>query len=181
MDRKQYEKFDEYGASAFDNHPQDSGINLVRYQNFQNFLDENPNVVPGVDSICCQKHILNRGKWKCGVPRRTCPNWGDSFYTLWDHMHAMRMKGVRKSLFVATHPYDIEEKLSDGGLTETAIAEYLLEGLTARLYPSSKSWYYPNRTSLFLIGVDELLAGLFLKCLGEPMLTIQGVYVGHNL
>ena len=167
-----------YSATAFRNEPEE--FHLSRFQNFQNFLDENPNVVPlneGGDGLHCQKHILKGGQWRCQIYGRECPQFGET--KLWKHYHAIRLKGVRKSIFVATHPYfksqDYLSKSSEG------LSGKLLQGLTAKIYHESKSWYYPEVTSLILIGRDDILDLLSTECLGESIQTIAGSYVGHNL
>ena len=181
MDKRTYAKFYGYGATAYRDKPEEFHCN--RFQNFQNFLDENKhmNIVPleeGGEGLHCQKHIRRGGRWRCQIQGRECPQFGEQ--KLWDHRHAMRLTGISKSIFVATHPYfKSQDYLSHKSLEE--LSEKLLQGLTAKIYHESKSWYYPEATSLILIGRDNILDLLTTECLGEPIQTIAGSYVGRNL
>ena len=181
MDERTYAKFYDYGAAGFANEPEEFHHN--RFQNFQNFLDENShmNVVPlsnGGYGLHCQKHILIGGQWRCQIQGRECPQIGET--KLWDHSHAMRLKGISKSIFVATHPYwKSQDYLSHESLE--GLSGKLLQGLTANIYHESKSWYYPEVTSLILIGRPDILDLLSTECLGEPVRTVNGSYEGLNL
>ena len=180
MDRKQYEKFYEYGATAFSDKSED--FHHVRFQNFQNFLDENPNVVPLNErgkGLHCQKHILIGGKWRCQIQGRECPQLSEP--KLWKHCHAMRLKGIPKSIFAVTHTYYRSQDYLSGNVSLEELSGELLQGLTAKIYHETKSWYYPRQTSVILIGTDSILEQLSTGCLGEAILTINGSYVGHNL
>lgn len=175
-----YAKFYGYGATAFGDEPEE--FHCHRFQNFQNFLDENNhmNVVPwsnGGSGLHCQKHILRGGRWRCHIQGRECPQFGET--KLWDHCHAMRLKGISKSIFVATHPYFKSQDYLSESLEE--LSGKLLIGLIANVYHESKSWYYPDRTSLILIGRDDILDRLSTESLGEPVLTMNGSYEGRNL
>ena len=180
MDKRTYAKFYGYGATVYPDKTEEFHCN--RFQNFQNFLDENKhmNIVPleeGGKGLHCQKHIQRGGRWQCQIQGRECPQFDER--KLWDHCHAMRLKGVSKSIFVATHPYFKSQDYLPKSLE--GLPGKLLQGLTAKIYHESKSWYYPEVTSLILIGTGDILDLLSTECLGEPIQTIAGSYVGHNL
>lgn len=181
MDERTYSNFYGHGATAYPDEPEEFHRN--RFQNFQNFLDENKhmNIVPlkeGGDGLHCQKHILIGGQWRCQIQGRECPRFGET--KLWRNSHAMRLKGLSKSIFVATHPYwKSQDYLSHESLE--GLSGKLLQGLTANIYHESKSWYYPEATSLILIGRDDILDLLSTECLGESVLTVNGSYEGRNL
>lgn len=97
----------------------------------------------------------------CSVPRLS--------RVLFDHKHDFRVKGLRKSLILATHPYH------DGvDYPVQEASKHLLKGLTAVVYPLGKSWYYPDHTCLIFIAIPELLNLLSLDGLGEPITTFDG-------
>ena len=149
MNYATYEKYYSYGASGFNNDANCEEINAIRYQNLQDFLDENPSVIPLPKTIHCQRHIRDGGTWQCYIHGKRCPEFNPKYSEIWDHLHEMRIKGIKKSHFVATHPYDT--KVSED------YSPYILQGLEARLYDKSKTWYYPGATYLFLIGRPEVL------------------------
>ena len=166
MNRATYEKYYPYGASAFNNHPNREEVDGVRYQNFHDFLDTNSSVIPLQKTIHCQRHIRDGGTWQCYIHGKRCPEFSLKNSEIWDHIHAMRIKGIRKSHFVATHPYNT--KISED------YSPYILQGLEARLYDKSKTWYYPQATYLFLIGRYEVLEMVSHASLGEPLQTFHG-------
>ena len=166
MNRATYEKYYPYGASGFDNHPKREEINNIRYQRLQDFLDETPSVIPLNNGMHCQRHIRDGGTWQCYIPGKQCPEFNPKYSEIWDHIHEMRIKGIRKSHFVATHPYNT--KVGED------YSPYILQGLEARLYDQSRSWYYPEATYLFLIGRPEVLEMVSQTSLGEPLQTFHG-------
>ena len=183
MNRKQYERFYDYGAYACGKFPQEHELHQKRYANFQQFLDANPRVIPILnENICCQHFILLSGRYKCG----TAACYINSTHIdidvedvqtgfrvnmhrdIFDHSHAMRLKGVRKSYFAATHPYNFDiKKVSD-------YPKGLLQGLVAKVYPTEKDWYYPGQSNLVLIGTPETLTHLELSILGTPIAEVVG-------
>ena len=183
MNRQKYERFYSYGAYACGEFPQDHELHRKRYANFQQFLDANPGILPVKDeNICCQHFILRSGRYKCDTPACYADNFHvsidaedtqtdfgiDMNSQVFDHSHAMRIKGVRKSHFAATHPYNFDtESISD-------YPKGLLQGLVAKVYPSEKDWYYPRSSYLILISTPETLAHLNLSTLGTPIAEITG-------
>lgn len=173
MNRK-YSGLYTYGASAkfSKDEAENRAINEVRYQNLKNFLDENPTLVKPAKGIHCQRNLLIGGQWSCYVQARNnkgCVAFRDYQGYLFDHKHDFRVKGLRKSLILATHPY---HDGVDYPVQETS--KYLLEGLTAVVYPPEKSWYYPDNTCLIFIARPELLDLLSLDGLGKPITTFDG-------
>ena len=166
MNKRTYAKFYEYGASAFGDIPQTDSIHRIRYQNFQNFLDKNPSIIPPSKTIHCQRHLRDCGSWRCYRSMKGCPEFNEKNSEIWDHGHDMRIKGVPKSHFVATHPYNT--KVGED------YSPYILQGLEARLYDKSKSWYYPNSTYLFIISRPEVLEMVSQTSLGEPLQIFHG-------
>lgn len=164
MNMEQYLKFYPYGATAFNKTPQADPIHQLRYENFQNFLAANPKVLPTRSEgyICCQTHIERSGRYKCYLD---CVRFGDDG-KVWDHIHGMRFQGLRKSYFVATHPYNFNP--------EEDHSNKILDGLIAKAYPKEKSWYYPGRTYLLLIGTEFSMSRLNTDFLGEPIQEIRG-------
>ena len=176
MDKKTYEKFYGYGAYACGDKP--SEFHEHRYALFQNFLDANPLVVPYDDGdICCETQVVIGGRWRCYIPRYEC---GRAFeHDIYDHKHAMRLKGVRKSIFIATHPYNYTTNkehvafgLDNNGYND--MPSKILKGLTANVYPKDKSWYYTDHSSLCIIGRDDVLEMLDLSVLDEPLEVFVG-------
>ena len=162
-----YRKYYPYGASAVFSKKKEvnADINRHRLNNLKQFLAENPTVVPLKKELCCQRQIRDGGTWKCGIGGLPCPKTNS--LAVWDHKHGMRIKGEKKSYFVATHPYKHVVK-------NIQIADELLQGLVAHLYPAELSWYYPNSTYLFLIGKSEVLEKVSVECLGQPLLIVKG-------
>ena len=132
MNKTTYAKFYDYGSTAFSNESQDSEFHLIRYENFQIFLDENPSVIPLDKEIHCQTHLRDCGQWRCYTASGCQIRCGD--LNVWDHMHGMRLKGVSKSHFVATHPYGdrVENALENKDLSKC-----ILEGLLRNYTPST--------------------------------------------
>ena len=186
MNRKKYERFYGYGASALGELPQDHDLHQKRYANFQQFLDANPSIRPVTDeNICCQHFILRSGRYKCDTPACHADSIHqdiapedtqtgveiDMHGDVFDHSHAMLIKGVRKSYIAATHPYNFDpEKISD-------YPKGLLQGLVAKVYPSEKDWYYPGSSYLILISTPETFAHLYLSILGTPIAEITGTRI----
>ena len=186
MNRQKYERFYGYGASALGELPQKHELHQQRYANFQQFLDANPGVRPVTDeNICCQHFILSSGRYKCDTP--ACH--ADSIHQdiapedtqkglsinmhgdIFDHSHAMRIKGVRKSYIAATHPYNFDtENIND-------YPKGILKGLVAKVYPSEKDWYYPGESILILISTPETFSHLDLSTLGTPTAEITGTRI----
>ena len=183
MNRKKYERFYSYGAYASGESEQEHELHQHRYTNFQRFLDANPGIVPVKnENICCQHFIHLSGRYKCETQacransihididaEDTQTGVRVSMHSdLFDHSHAMRLKGVRKSYFAATHPYSFDtQKVSD-------YPKGLLQGLVAKVYPTEKDWYYPSESNLTLIGTPETLKHLDLSGLGTPTAEIIG-------
>ena len=173
MDRKTYEFFYAYGASAFAEEPKE--FHEYRYRLFQDFLDANSMVVPhNYGEVCCETQLLIGGRQRCHTSRSYC---GQDFrHDIYDHKHAMRLKGVRKSIFVATHPYNYRKHVKSG----LKVCDYsdmpskILKGLVANVYPKGKSWYYPDGSNLCIIVPERELVSLDLSVLGEPI----DVFVG---
>lgn len=183
MNRRQYDRFYNYGAYACGEYPQNHELHKKRYANFQHFLDANPRSIPVLnENICCQHFILLSGRYKCD----TLACYTDSIHIdinvedsqtgfpvnmhtdLFDHSHAMRLKGVRKSYFAVTHPYNFDiKKMSN-------YPKGLLQGLVAKVYPSEKDWYFPGQSYLVLIGTSETLALLDVSVIGIPVAVIVG-------
>ena len=164
MNKKQYAKFYGYGAAALGDFPTAAPIHQLRYENFQKFLDANLRIVPTPEEgyICCQAHIEHSGRYKCYL---NCVRFGNSS-EVWDHVHGMRFKGLRKSYFAATHPYNFDPKED--------YSNEILDGLIAKAYPAEKSWYYPGRTNLLLIGTEFSISLLNIDFLGKPIQEISG-------
>ena len=176
MNRK-YSGLYEYGASAkfSKDEAENKVINEVRYKNLKNFLDCNQSLVRPAKGINCQRHLLVGGQWSCYVQARNnkgCVAFSDYGRYLFDHNHDFRVKGLRKSLILATHPY---HNGVDYPVQEAS--KHLLKGLTAVVYPPEKSWYYPGCTCLIFIARPELLNLLSLDGLGEPITTFDGEFV----
>ena len=183
MNRKKYERFYSYGAYACGNFSQDHELHQHRYANFQQFLDANLGVVPvKSENICCQHFILLSRSYKCETPACHANSIHididvedaqtgfrvNMHSDVFDHSHAMRLKGVRKSYFAATHPYNFDtEKVSD-------YPKGLLQGLVAKVYPREKDWYYPGESNLILVSTPETLSHLDLSILGTPTAEIIG-------
>ena len=183
MNRKKYERFYSYGAYACGNFSQKHELHQHRYANFQQFLDANLGVVPVKnENICCQHFIHLSGHYKCETPachansihididvEDAQTGFRVSMHSdIFDHSHAMRLKGVRKSYLAATHPYNFDtEKVGD-------YPKGLLQGLVAKVYPREKDWYYPGESNLILISTPETLTHLDLSILGTPTAEIIG-------
>ena len=183
MNRNSYRRFYNPGAYAYWELSQKHKLHQHRYANFQKFLDANLGVVPvGNENICCQQFIHLSGRYKC--ESQYCyansihidrdiediqPKVQVSMYDeIFDHSHMMRIKGVRKSYFAATHPYSFDtEKVS-------IYPKGLLQGLVAKVYPKEKDWYVPEASNLILIGTPETLKHLDLSGLGTPTAEIIG-------
>lgn len=147
-----------------------SEMNKVRLTNFKRFKKANPNVIPIEKSIHCQRHVRDSGSWGCYRLSSNCP----SFYNrpaLWDHLHAMRIKGSKRSYFAVTHPY---MEATNAAIEEDVLRNNLLEGLTARQYKTEHDWYSPKYAYLFLIGKPEVLECIDTKCLGDMVLEVNG-------
>ena len=190
MNRKRYERYYSYGAYACGRYPQTHVLHQTRYANFQRFLDANTGIVPVLaENICCQNFILLSGRYRCDTP--ACytnsihididiedPQTGfrvSMHSDVFDHSHAMRLKGVRKSYFAVTHPYNFDsEKVSD-------YPKGLLQGLVAKVYPTEKDWYFPGQSDLVLIGTLETLALLDLSVLDTPIAEIVGALQGKQI
>ena len=111
MDKKTYGKFYGYGASAFAEEPRE--FHEYRYRLFQDFLDANRVVVPhNYGDVCCETQILMGGRWGCHTSLSYCGQ--DLRHDIYDHQHAMRLKGVQKSIFIATHPYNLRKTCQIG-------------------------------------------------------------------
>ena len=170
MDLAKYYDFYEYGATNVRNRIKNGQTELADLclTNFGNFLEVNPNVVPTKDEgyLCCQRHLLLSGQWQC---YRNCVHW-TAADEIFDHSHGMRMKGVKKSYFAASHPYNVsKDKVhfpEDGS--------EMLKGLEARFYHTQKDWYWAGATSLCLIGTPGNLSALNLEYLGEPLHIVEG-------
>ena len=176
MDKKTYEKFYGYGAYACDEKPQ--VFHEKRYALFQNFLDANSLVMPYDEGhICCETQLVIGGRWRCHIPPCEC---GNPFrHNIYDHKHAMRLKGVRKSIFIATHPYNYTANkehvafgLDDNDYND--MPSKILQGLTANVYPKDKSWYYTDHSNLCIIGRGDILESLDLSVLGKPLEVFVG-------
>ena len=173
MNRK-YSGLYEYGATA--NFSKDKSVNRaineVRYQNLKGFLKDNLDLVKPEKDIHCQRHLLAGGQWSCYAQARNnkrCIEFRDYNGYLFDHPQAFRVKRLRRSLILVTHSYH------DGvDYPVKELRECLLEGLKAVVYPSEKSWYYPDRTCLIFITRPELLDMLSLDGFGEPIVTFAG-------
>ena len=181
MNRRNYKRFYSYGAYACGEFSQKHELHQHRYANFQQFSDANLGVVPvGNENICCQQFIHLSGRYKCETQachansihidrdlEDTQTGVQVSMYSeFFDHSHMMRIKGVRKSYFAATHPYNFDtEKVS-------VYPKRLLQGLVAKVYPTEKDWYYPGESNLILVSTPETLSHLDLSILGTPTAEI---------
>ena len=173
MKVSEYHKYDSYGAANVSGWIKKGETELAELclKNFGDFLEANPNVVPTKDGgyLHCQTHLLISGQWQC---HRRCSGGfhGEVYDKVYDHIHGMRLKGIRKSYFAAAHPYNIAKDgvrfIKDGSQTR--------QGLEVRYYETQKDWYYPGRTSLCLIGTPENLSALNLNSLGEPLRIVEG-------
>ena len=183
MDRKTYEKYYPYGASAFGDIPQNADIHRIRYQNFEDFLDANPLLVPkdylGTDQNHCQIELIIGGRYRCGYKDHLCHNYQMTYLKLWDHRHTMRFKGQRNTYIIASHPYTTPDIVMSESQT---ISDKLVKGLQAELYPTEKSWYYPGSTCLFLIGRPDILSRISRASLGDPIEIFEGkkTYIQRN-
>ena len=161
-----------YGATAkFSNdEAENRAINIARYQNLNGFLDGNQHLTLPTNPAHCQRHLLLGGQWSCFAQARNnkgCVEFHNSY--LFDHDHSFRVKGLRKSHILVTHPYH------DGvDYPVQEMSQGLLKGLKAVAYPSEMSWYYPDRTLLIFIARPELLEMLSLEGLGEPIEVFDG-------
>ncbi len=142
-------------------------MNKVRFTNLERFITANPNVVSIKGSIHCQRHVRDSGSWKC---YRNCPEF-HNYPALWDHLHAMRITGLKRSYFAVTHPY---MEATDAAIEEDALRNNLLEGLTAQQYNTERDWYSPKYAYLFLIGKREVLECIDTECLGDMLLEVNG-------
>ena len=166
MDKRKYENFYGYGAYAFAEKPKE--FHQYRYRLFQDFLDANPTVALYHDgTICCETQIMIGGRWRCHILSKSyC---GQDFrHDIYDHKHAMRLKGVQKSIFIATHPYNF------GSCDYNEMPGKILKGLIAKIYPKEKSWYSPEVSNLCIIGTGRVLERLDLRVLGEPIEVVIG-------
>ena len=185
MDRQTYEKYYPYGAYTLGDIPQNAEIHRKRYQNFQDFLDANPLLVPkdylGTDQNHCQIELIIGGRYRCGYKDHLCHNYPmtDLKLKLWNHKHTLRFKGQRNTYIVASHPYTTP----DTAISKSqAISDELVEGLQAELYPAEKSWYYPRVSCLFLIGRPDILSRISRASLGDPIEIFEGkkTYIQRN-
>lgn len=180
--KENYSRIYSYGASAsFGNTSKEiDKNNLYRFAKLESFIDANPIVVPvaNYNSLCCQKHLRDGGKWGCDYS--SCKSRYGSAHSvtkrganinIWDHAHPMRMKDVKKSYFVASHPYWTHPMTTE---QVTFYEKCLLSGLVAWQFKTDSSWYYPGATCLFLIGRGDVLDMLNLECLGNKIAAVQG-------
>lgn len=145
-------------------------MNKVRLTNFERFRAANPNVVRIEKSIHCQRHVHDSGYWKCSCLNSNCPSF-HNYSALWDHLHGMRIKGLKRSYFAVTHPY---MEATDAAIEEGTLQNNLLEGLTAQQYNTECDWYSPRYAYLFLIGKPEVLECIDTKCFGGMLLEVNG-------
>ena len=171
MDNRKYEKFYGYGAYACAEKPKE--FHQYRYRLFQDFLDANPTVIPYDDGIiCCETHLLVGGRWRCHQSPYCCRDFEHDIY---DHKHSMRIKGVRKSIFIATHPYQYMKPTPFHDECDYSdMPSKILKGLIAKIYPKGKSWYYPEVSNLCIISTGKVLERLDLRVLGEPIEVVIG-------
>ena len=183
MNRKIYERFYSYGAHAHESLPQGHDFHQQRYANFQQFLDANPGMTPvRTGSFCCQQFILSGGAYNCHLPLCHASSIHLDIFAedtearvsigmrtgIFDHSHAIRLKGVRKSYIGVTHPYHFNaERIND-------YPKGILQGLVAKVYPKEKDWYVPGSSNLILISTPETLTHLDLSRLGTPTTEILG-------
>ena len=173
MKVSEYHKYDSYGAANVSGWIKNGEIELAELclKNFGDFLEANPNVVPTKDNgyLHCQTHLLISGQWQCYA---RCGNGfhDDIYHKVYDHVHGMRLKEVRKSYFAAAHPYNVDKD----GVRFVKDGRQILKGLELRYYDTRKDWYWPGRTSLCLIGTPENLSALNLNSLGEPLHIVEG-------
>lgn len=170
MNREEYRKYYSYGASAFKNLSQSDPFHELRYRNLQSFLDGNPGVVPANrGNACCQKHVLVSGKYRCYLRNHPRCGWdGMAYNGLFDHPHMLRFKNVKKSYFLAAHPYNFREENM-----ETYVSE-VLEGLMVYVFATEHDWYYPGSTFLTLTSTPEVLKMLDVSMLSAPIAEVVG-------
>ena len=167
------DNFSRYGYSTltpFKDPKKVAEMNEVKLTNFERFIIANPNVVPIKKSIHCQRHVRDSGSWKCYRLYSNCPSF-HNYSALWDHLHAMRITGLKRSYFAVTHPY---MEATDAAIEKGALQNSLLEGLTTRQYNTEYDWYSPKYAYLFLIGKPEVLECINTKCLGDMLLEVNG-------
>ena len=170
MNKKQYEKWYPYGANGFSSKDQDDPFHVKRYANFQLFLDHNPDVVPVKNDPRTQLSILEGGNYSWGsspTDRRIQFRGGS-----WDHLHFIRIKGVKKSPIAVTHLYD--GGFSNNSESEKSSPKVLLEGLQARSYDNKYDWYVADSCTLQFISTYERLEMLNLEYLGKPLHIVNG-------
>ena len=172
MDREAYAKFYGYGAyGGFTGRQESAEFHERRYALFGAFLEVNPLLVPSDHgAACCLTHILRGGRWGCHKSPNYCAT--DFTHDIYDHRHAMRFYGIRKSMFIATHPYNYTP--DNTGYDYSNVPGNLLRGLVANVYPKDKSWYYPGVSNLCIIGRQDILDRIDLSVLGTPVEVYTG-------